>query len=194
MKLSRRGKSARRGRHTKRAGKHLRYRGKKVHASKRYHRGHKRTHKRGRRFHMGRIKRGGKAIPNENKGYEGQITLQEGLNTPIEPVEPVITEQEQQEAQRLIIERANREFERLEELYREHSSQPLQDFLTPFDNIFNLHADNPARTSRLTLIMEYSKRITDDMVADNNHTRRDTNIKNILTEYLRRRRVDGVFL
>lgn len=53
MKLSRRGKSARRGRHTKRAGKHLRYRGKKVSGSKRYHREHKRTHKRGRRFHRG---------------------------------------------------------------------------------------------------------------------------------------------
>lgn len=53
MKLSRRGKSARRGRHTKRAGKKLRYRGKKVRGSKRYHRGHKRTHKRGRRLQRG---------------------------------------------------------------------------------------------------------------------------------------------
>jgi hypothetical protein len=53
MKLSRRGKSARRGRHTKRAGKHLRYKGKKVRGSKRYHRGHKRTHKRGRRLQRG---------------------------------------------------------------------------------------------------------------------------------------------
>ena len=52
MKLSRRGKSARRGRHTKRAGKHLRYRGKKVRGSKRY-RGHKRTYKRGRRLQRG---------------------------------------------------------------------------------------------------------------------------------------------
>ena len=55
MKLSRRGKSARRGRHTKRAGKHLRYRGKKVRASKRYHRAHKRTYKRGRRVHRGGV-------------------------------------------------------------------------------------------------------------------------------------------
>jgi hypothetical protein len=55
MKLSRRGKSARRGRHTKRAGKHLRYKGKKVRASKRYHRAHKRTYKRGRRFHRGGV-------------------------------------------------------------------------------------------------------------------------------------------
>ena len=39
MKLSRRGKSARQGRHTKRARKNLRYKGKKVHGSKRYHRG-----------------------------------------------------------------------------------------------------------------------------------------------------------
>jgi hypothetical protein len=53
MKLSRRGKSARRGRHTKRAGKKLRYRGKKVRGSKRYHLGHKRTHKRGRRLQRG---------------------------------------------------------------------------------------------------------------------------------------------
>ena len=60
MKLSRRGKSARRGRHTKRAGKHLRYRGKKVRGSKRYHRGHKRTHKRGRRLQRGGLK------PNTN--------------------------------------------------------------------------------------------------------------------------------
>ena len=58
MKLSRRGKSARRGRHTKRAGKHLRYRGKKVRGSKRYHLGHKRTHKRGRRLQRG----GGESI------------------------------------------------------------------------------------------------------------------------------------
>lgn len=56
MKLSRRGKSARRGKHTKRAGKHLRYKGKKVRASKRYHRGHKRTYKRGRRFQRGGVK------------------------------------------------------------------------------------------------------------------------------------------
>ena len=55
MKLSRRGKSARRGRHTKRAGKLLRYRGKKVRASKRYHRAHKRTYKRGRRVHRGGV-------------------------------------------------------------------------------------------------------------------------------------------
>ena len=55
MKLSRRGKSARRGRHTKRAGKHLRYKGKKVRGSKRYHRGHKRTHKRGRRLQRGGV-------------------------------------------------------------------------------------------------------------------------------------------
>lgn len=53
MKLSRRRKSARRGRHTKRTGKHLRYKVKKVHGSKRYHRGHKRTHKRGRRLQGG---------------------------------------------------------------------------------------------------------------------------------------------
>ena len=57
MKLSRRGKSARRGRHTKRAGKHLRYRGKKVRGSKRYHRGRGggrvRTHKRGKRLQRG---------------------------------------------------------------------------------------------------------------------------------------------
>ena len=55
MKLSRRGKSARRGRHTKRAGKHLRYRGKKVRASKRYHRAHKRTYKRGKRLQRGGV-------------------------------------------------------------------------------------------------------------------------------------------
>ena len=55
MKLSRRGKSARRGRHTKRAGKHLRFKGKKVRASKRYHRAHKRTYKRGRRVHRGGV-------------------------------------------------------------------------------------------------------------------------------------------
>ena len=53
MKLSRRGKSARRGRHTKRTGKKLRYKGKKVSGSKRYNRGHKRTYKRGRRFQRG---------------------------------------------------------------------------------------------------------------------------------------------
>ena len=53
MKLSRRGKSARRGRHTKRARKNLRYKGKKVHGSIRYHRGHKRTYKRGKRLQMG---------------------------------------------------------------------------------------------------------------------------------------------
>ena len=53
MKLSRRGKSARRRRHTKRTGKHLRCRGKKVSGSKRYHRGHKRTYKRGKRFQRG---------------------------------------------------------------------------------------------------------------------------------------------
>jgi hypothetical protein len=66
MKLSRRGKSARRGRHTKRTGKHLRYKGKKVRASKRYHRGHKRTHKRGRRLHMG----GGLCTGGYNEGFE----------------------------------------------------------------------------------------------------------------------------
>jgi hypothetical protein len=55
MKLSRRGKSARRGRHTKRARKNLRYKGKKVRGSKRYHRGHKRTHKRGRRLQRGGV-------------------------------------------------------------------------------------------------------------------------------------------
>ena len=60
MKLSRRGKhvkSTRRGRHTKRAGKHLRYRGKKVRASKRYSRGRGggrvRTYKRGKRLQRG---------------------------------------------------------------------------------------------------------------------------------------------
>ena len=53
MKLSRRGKQARRGRHTKRAGKHLRYKSKKFSGSKRYHRGNKRTYKRGKRFHRG---------------------------------------------------------------------------------------------------------------------------------------------
>jgi hypothetical protein len=53
MKLSRRGKSVRRGRHTKRAGKNLRYKGKKVRGSKRHHRAHKRTYKRGKRFHRG---------------------------------------------------------------------------------------------------------------------------------------------
>ena len=53
MKLSRRGK------HTKRAGKHLGYKSKskKFRASKRYHRGRGvwrvRTHKRGKRFHRG---------------------------------------------------------------------------------------------------------------------------------------------
>ena len=59
MKLSRRGKSARRGRHTKRAGKHLRYKGKKVRASKRYHRAHKRTYRRGRKLQRGGVKCGG---------------------------------------------------------------------------------------------------------------------------------------
>ena len=65
MKLSRRGKSARRGRHTKRTGKHLRYKGKKVRASKRYHRiksgrGHtKKTH---RKTYGGRVKRGGVGV------------------------------------------------------------------------------------------------------------------------------------
>jgi Skp family chaperone for outer membrane proteins len=59
MKISRRGKLARRGKHTKRAGKHLRYKtkSKKFRASKRYHRGRGRvrvrTHKRGKRFHNG---------------------------------------------------------------------------------------------------------------------------------------------
>jgi len=53
MKISRRGKQARRGRHTKRTGKHLRYKSKKFRASKRYHRGNKRTYKRGKRFHRG---------------------------------------------------------------------------------------------------------------------------------------------
>jgi hypothetical protein len=55
MKLSRRGKLARRGKHTKRAGKYLRYKSKskKIRASKRYHRGNKRTYKRGKRFHRG---------------------------------------------------------------------------------------------------------------------------------------------
>jgi len=56
MKLSRRGKSARRGRHTKRAGKHLRYKGKKVRGSKRHHRGHKRTYKRGKRLQRGGVR------------------------------------------------------------------------------------------------------------------------------------------
>jgi len=57
MKLSIRGKSVRRGRHTKRAGKNLRYKGKKVRGSKRYNRGRGggrvRTYKRGRRFQRG---------------------------------------------------------------------------------------------------------------------------------------------
>jgi hypothetical protein len=65
MKLSRRGKSARRGRHTKHAGKHLRYKGKKVRGSKRYHRGHKRTHKRGRR-----LQRGGELKPYQKAKVE----------------------------------------------------------------------------------------------------------------------------
>ena len=62
MKLSRRGKSARQGRHTKRARKNLRYKGKKVHGSKRYHRGigdrghTKKTH---RKIYRGRVKKGG---------------------------------------------------------------------------------------------------------------------------------------
>ena len=62
MKLSRRGKSVRRRRHTKRTGKHLRYRGKKVRASKRYRRGigdrghTKKTH---RKIYRGRVKKGG---------------------------------------------------------------------------------------------------------------------------------------
>jgi len=65
MKLSRRGKSARRGRHTKRARKNLRYKGKKVRGSKRYHRiksgrGHtKKTH---RKTYGGRVKRGGVGV------------------------------------------------------------------------------------------------------------------------------------
>ena len=53
MKLSRRGKSSRRVRHTKRTGKKLRYKSKKFRASKRYHRGHKRTYKRGKRLQRG---------------------------------------------------------------------------------------------------------------------------------------------
>ena len=57
MKLSRRGKSVRRRRHTKRAGKHLRYKGKKVRALKRYSRGRGRgrvrTYKRGKRLQRG---------------------------------------------------------------------------------------------------------------------------------------------
>jgi hypothetical protein len=65
MKLSRRGKSVRRRRHTKRVGKHLRYKGKKVRASKRYHRGiggrghTKKTH---RKTYGGRVKRGGVGV------------------------------------------------------------------------------------------------------------------------------------
>lgn len=62
MKLSRRGKSVRRRRHTKRTGKHLRYKGKKVRGSKRYHRrigdrGH--TKKIHRKIYRGRVKKGG---------------------------------------------------------------------------------------------------------------------------------------
>jgi len=62
MKLSMRGKSVRRRRHTKRTGKNLRYKGKKVRASKRYHRGigdrghTKKTH---RKIYRGRVKKGG---------------------------------------------------------------------------------------------------------------------------------------
>ena len=62
MKLSRRGKSSRRVRHTKRTGKKLRYKSKKVRASKRYRRGTgdrghtKKTH---RKIYRGRVKKGG---------------------------------------------------------------------------------------------------------------------------------------
>ena len=77
MKLSRRGKSARRGRHTKRAGKHLRYRGKKVRASKRYHRAHKRTYKRGRRVHRGGVQPGEFSLPPPGAFYLPQVRAQE---------------------------------------------------------------------------------------------------------------------
>ena len=77
MKLSRRGKhvkSTRRGRHTKRAGKHLRYRGKKVRASKRYSRGRGggrvRTYKRGKR-----LQRGGELKFPESVDSEGFYKL-----------------------------------------------------------------------------------------------------------------------
>ncbi len=62
MKLSRRGKSVRRRRHTKRTGKNLRYKGKKIRASKRYHRGigdRGHTKKIHRKIYRGRVKKGG---------------------------------------------------------------------------------------------------------------------------------------
>jgi len=81
MKLSRRGKHtnhARRGKHTKRAGKHLRYKGKKVRGSKRYSRGRGggrvRTYKRGRRFQRGGDQTIVCDFPKE-RGYEGFYVL-----------------------------------------------------------------------------------------------------------------------
>ncbi len=172
MKLSRRGKSARRGRHTKRTGKHLRYKGKKVRASKRYHRGHKRTHKRGRRLHMGRIKRGG-------------ADDDDGIPVAREPVpEAEITEHERKLAEA----EADKQYKRLEELNMEYGSKPLGEFLERFAKILDMQ-DTSAKTKRLIFMTEYAKQITDTMVHD-----KDDKINNILKDYLKNRIVDGIFI
>ena len=144
MKLSRRGKSARRGRHTKRAGKHLRYKGKKVRGSKRYHRGHKRTHKRGRRLHMGRIKRGGAGDDD-------------GIPVARKPVlEAEITEDERKLALSAALSAADEQYESLEQLNIVNDSKPVGKFLERFAKIFGW-SDSPDKTKMLIFMPEQKK-------------------------------------